>query len=163
MTELEYNADGQPQKLPVESADTKQSPASDKGQVVIVDDDPDDIDFLISALTQIIPAERIVTIMNSKSFIQYLEKLNISSHPDLIIMDKNMPDITGKQLIELLKSIPHLKYIPVVVVSGTVHPWEMKDLYEAGASSIMKKPSTFTEWVDLVNSIARIWLHMNMR
>ena len=61
-------------------------------------------------------------------------------NPDLITMDINLPNVSGLELIELLKADPQLKNIPILAVTAYVGKGEEIRLRKAGASDYMAKP-----------------------
>jgi len=61
-------------------------------------------------------------------------------HPDLILLDLNLPDIPGEKVLERLKSDPGTKSIPVVVLSADATSRQIKALREGGAAEYLTKP-----------------------
>jgi CheY-like chemotaxis protein len=59
--------------------------------------------------------------------------------PDVVITDVEMPHLTGLQLCRAIRDDPELQAIPVVLVSGSIHPEDPRAV-EAGATDILTKP-----------------------
>ena len=66
-------------------------------------------------------------------------------HPDLILLDINMPKLNGAQICKLLKNDPRTKYIAVVLVTGSNSPEDLASGFEAGADDYLIKPYNATE------------------
>ena len=64
----------------------------------------------------------------------------LSETPELILLDLQMPVMTGKQALTILKGNPQTSDIPVVVVTTTAHAGESHRLLDAGAASVLSKP-----------------------
>ena len=59
--------------------------------------------------------------------------------PDIIVLDMNMPILTGADCVARIKSNPRLKDIPVVIYSTDLDEPQVQHLYEAGVSRIIPK------------------------
>jgi CheY-like chemotaxis protein len=74
----------------------------------------------------------------------------VSETPDLILLDLQMPVMTGRQALAILKGNPQTHDIPVVVVTTTAGARERQTLVEAGAASVLHKP------IDSVHLLATV-------
>ena len=70
--------------------------------------------------------------------------------PDLVILDIMMPEISGLDILRQMRRDPALANIPVVVVSATTMPADIKNGMEAGASIYLTKPVGFHELKEAV-------------
>lgn len=68
-----------------------------------------------------------------------------TERPDVVILDIMMPEISGLDILRQMRRDPALANIPVVVVSATSMPADIKHGMEAGASMYLSKPVGFTE------------------
>jgi CheY-like chemotaxis protein len=68
-----------------------------------------------------------------------------AERPDVVILDIMMPEISGLDILRQMRKDPALADIPVVVVSATSMPADIKHGMEAGASMYLTKPVGFTE------------------
>ncbi|MGO4910073.1 response regulator [Pseudorhodobacter sp. W20_MBD10_FR17] len=60
--------------------------------------------------------------------------------PDIILLDMMMPNMTGVQLLEKLRLMPHLQDVPVVFMTARVQAAEVKALIDCGAVGVIVKP-----------------------
>lgn len=65
-------------------------------------------------------------------------------HPDLILMDIYLPEMTGGEAIAYLKANPATRDIPVLITSALQEPVVTKRALDAGAAEILRKPFSFT-------------------
>jgi PAS domain S-box-containing protein len=68
--------------------------------------------------------------------------IEIARHhsPDVIVLDLNLPDITGEQVMDTLKNDPRTEVIPVIILTGDVSAGQGPRLLELGASSVLTQP-----------------------
>ena len=76
-------------------------------------------------------------------------------NPDLITMDINLPNVSGLELIELLRADPQLKNIPILAVTAYVGKGEEIRLRKAGASDYMAKPISIRPFLTAVNRLLK--------
>lgn len=74
----------------------------------------------------------------------------IAEKPDIVLLDIMMPDISGLDILRLMRADPELTDIPVVVVSAKSMPADIKTGMEAGASTYLTKPVGFLELKEAV-------------
>ena len=73
------------------------------------------------------------------------QTLLIGRRPDLIILDLNMPEVTGLDMVEFLRRRPESKNIPIVILSSESADTNIEKALELGADSYIKKPVTLEE------------------
>ena len=116
-----------------------------------MDDDPEDREFFCDAMREIDPA---ITCLLAGSGTEALGLLqSITVLPDYIFLDINMPMMDGKQCLKTLKSIPHLKSIPVIMYSTSTDTREIRECYKLGAEDFLIKPHSFEKLVNDLSSI----------
>ncbi|HVE45198.1 MAG TPA: ATP-binding protein [Acidimicrobiales bacterium] len=72
--------------------------------------------------------------------------------PDLILLDLNLPDISGVTVLHRLRAEPASRNIPVVVVSADAMPRQVMELQALGAAHYLTKPFLVSEFLDVVDS-----------
>jgi CheY-like chemotaxis protein len=108
----------------------------------IVDDDADDQQFLIEALTENDQSVQCIIATNGQAAIDHL-KSGSSFLPDAIFLDQNMPGLSGRQCLVELKRTPSLKHIPVIVYSTSFDEREIHQIMQLGAFYFLVKGSSF--------------------
>jgi CheY-like chemotaxis protein len=102
--------------------------------VMIVDDDP-----RLSAALQFRLEQAGYRVRSACSGQDFLAQLDMQ-RPDLILLDLMMPDISGLEVLEYLRSDPELSGIPVVVVTAWGHAAVQTRCRELGAKGFLSKP-----------------------
>ncbi len=77
--------------------------------------------------------------------------------PDLILLDLNMPELNGQEVLKELKSDPNLKMIPVVVLTTSNADEDILQSYELQASCYIKKPVDFKQFGEVIQKLQNYW------
>ena len=77
--------------------------------------------------------------------------------PDLILLDVNMPRLGGLETLSAIKSDPQLHAIPVIMLSGSTSPDDIRDSYQARANCYVQKPTDLDRSVKFVQAIETFW------
>lgn len=104
--------------------------------VLYIEDNSSNIDLVTQILLTMRPNVQLVTSVYGKETVALATK----HQPNLILLDLNLPDIHGSEVIELLNKEEHLKDIPVVVVSADAMPSQVSTLLDAGVKHYLTKP-----------------------
>lgn len=125
--------------------------------ILLIEDDPDDIDLMQEALVDNRVDFRLDTISHGDRVLSYLEMSKV--FPDVIVLDLNLPKLHGREVLSRLKDSVAFKNIPVVVLTTSSSPVEKEYCLRLGASAFISKPSTidgFNETVSEIVSVARV-------
>lgn len=77
--------------------------------------------------------------------------------PDLIFLDLHLPKLDGRRVLSAIKADPALMTIPVVVLSSSVAPRDIGQLYSIGANSYVTKPVGLERFIQAVQTIEQFW------
>jgi CheY-like chemotaxis protein len=80
--------------------------------------------------------------------------------PGLILLDLNMPKKDGREALEEIKRTPHLRRIPIVVLTTSKGEEDIYRSYDLGASSYITKPVTFAALVKVIQAIGKYWFEL---
>jgi CheY-like chemotaxis protein len=126
--------------------------------IFIVDDDPDDRQIILDAFLERSPLIDYVFIENAETLLETLYS-GEADFPALILLDLNMPGMLGLQALKEIRGNKQFSQIPVIVLTTSTLNQDRKTSYELGASCFLRKPDSFSELVDLTDSIVKLWLH----
>lgn len=130
-------------------------------RILMADDDLDDVALVRRALVAARPNCEFVHVANGAELLACLSEYASEVEqrfPDLILLDLNMPLLTGKEALQVIKHDPLLRMIPVVVFSSSDDPSEVDAVYRLGANSYFSKPITLQALTETVQVIANYWL-----
>jgi CheY-like chemotaxis protein len=80
--------------------------------------------------------------------------------PDLILLDLNMPRKDGREALQEIKANPHLRHIPVVVLTTSQAEEDILRSYNIGAAGYISKPVTFEALVEIIKGLGQYWLQI---
>lgn len=138
----------------------KRSPAT----VLIVDDEPDDLFFMVAAFRAVGASSRIQTVGSGNEAVAYLEGEGsygdraLHPYPNFIVTDLKMPGLDGFGLLEYLKENPKSATIPTVVLSGSSDYDDIVRAHRLGASSYHVKPTDATALRAFVRVLHDYWM-----
>ena len=124
----------------------------DYKKILLVDDDEDDRQVFAQILHEINPHIPLETAENGLEMAALLDKTVETELPDLIILDQNMPKMTGKESLVFIKESPRYKKIVTILYST----YQVKDFYreclDLGAKDVVAKPDTMQSYRDMIES-----------
>jgi len=132
--------------------------------ILIGEDNPDDVFFLERAFARSGAMARLYFVNDGQQVIDFLKSNDPFQDrsrypfPDLLLLDLKMPRVSGLHVLGWLQAQPDLKKPPVVVLTGTAAPEEIKTAYALGADSCLMKPGD-ANLVPFVQNLQRDWLH----
>ena len=109
-------------------------------RIVLVEDDIEDAAITKRVLKHNKLDKDLVVATNGREAMQALQSLVKGNLPQLILLDINLPDISGIDLLTLIKSDKELSNIPVVILTGSNEDQDIQKSYDLGASSYLVKP-----------------------
>ena len=80
--------------------------------------------------------------------------------PDIILLDLNLPQKDGREVLEEIKTDENLKRIPVVVLTTSKAEEDIIKSYDLHANSYITKPVDFDQFIRVVRSIEDFWLEV---
>jgi CheY-like chemotaxis protein len=79
-------------------------------------------------------------------------------HPDIVLLDLNLPKKDGREVLKEIKENEKLKKIPVVILTTSQAEKDILRAYELHANAYINKPLDFDQFIDVIKSIANFWL-----
>lgn len=140
--------------------------AKDQFVMLLAEDDPDDQLLAQEALEATGLPHKLITLDDGQELIDYLDFPEASDAskvdllPDLIMIDLNLPRLSGRQVLELLKGNDRLRHIPVVVLTTSKAEDDVLGCYDLGAAGFFTKPVSFEGLVRVLESIDQYWFKM---
>ena len=132
-------------------------------RILVVEDDLGDQEITRRALRRDGFFADLHMVTNAKQAMDYLLHLagnpggSAGSLPDLILLDLNLPGMTGKQLLESVKENLELRGTPVVVVSTSAREQDIRDSYDLGCNSYVIKPLEAHRFIEQLREIYVYW------
>jgi PAS domain S-box-containing protein len=134
--------------LPETAAATPQLPAAKQvATILYIEDNRSNIELVEDILGECRPEIHLVTSTHGSQTVNMAKK----HQPDLILLDLNLPDISGIEVLEKLLAEPLTKSIPVVIISADAMPFQIEKLMKAGARDYLTKPLDVVEFLKTID------------
>jgi two-component system, response regulator len=139
----------------------------EKPTILLIDDNPDDIDLTIRALRKNNISSNLVVKMDSLEALAYLfgtgngTERKPHAAPHFILLDLKMPKIDGFQILRQIRGDERTRSLPIVVLSTSNEARDLIECYRLGANSYICKPMDFVTFSELIGHIGNYWLRIN--
>ena len=134
--------------------------------VLLVEDNRRDIRLLQRAFEQTGLATDLRVVHDGDAALAYLHRQGAytdpitSPCPSLILLDLNLPRMDGHEFLRRCKQDDRVKQVPILVLTMSARPDDVRLAYEAGANAYVVKPVAFACFVDLMGHLLSFWLHL---
>ncbi len=138
-----------------------------KGDILLVEDNPDDVELTLRALKKSKIANEVVVAKDGVEALDYLfgtgthAGRDISKMPTVILLDLKLPRISGLEVLKRMRADKRTKLLPVVVLTSSREEQDLINSYRFGANSYIRKPVDFTKFVEAVRELELYWLVLN--
>ena len=122
--------------------------------VLLIDDDPADRLLAEEAFAEHGATVRVRTCEDGPSA---LAELRAGTLPDVVILDLNMPRMSGSDVIREIRASADLRHLPVVILSTSDSATDVARAYDLLASSYMVKSRDFPGFVQQIDRFVRFW------
>lgn len=135
---------------------------NDKVDLLYVEDNEDYVNFVGRAVKKIDEKITYQYVTDGKDAFEYFQNKGIQGTPArVILLDINLPGMNGIELLRKIRSLPALKYIPVIMFSTSDNPQDVKNSYDNGANAYLVKPTGLAPLADTMKRICDFWLTVN--
>lgn len=134
---------------------------SENKHILLVEDNPADIDLIRHVFSEQEVAANITVATNGADALKALQGVMTGSRgksPDLVLLDLNLPGIGGRDLLAMMKKDPIVRRIPVIVLTSSHSSTEANECYSLGANSFITKPEDFHGLQSIIRAIESFWL-----
>jgi two-component system response regulator len=135
--------------------------------ILLVEDNPDDVELLLRALRKNNIANDIAVARDGAEALDYLfatgkyADRNADEAPRIILLDLKLPKLNGLQVLERIRTNKRTELTPVIILTSSKEEQDLISGYKSGANSYVRKPVDFNEFVDAVRQIGLYWLLIN--
>jgi two-component system response regulator len=136
-------------------------------EVLIVEDNPDDLELALHALHRGRVANRVEVARDGAEALDYLfgrgafENLSEADLPRVVLLDVKLPLIDGIEVLRELKGDRRTRRVPVVMMTSSAEDRDLAACYELGANSYIVKPVDIEQFFRAVQQVGLYWLALN--
>ncbi|MGA4552457.1 response regulator [Methylorubrum aminovorans] len=139
---------------------------ADLKPILLVEDNPNDIELTLAALEQSQLANAIVICRDGAEALDYLQLRGIYDRPDVsdpavVLLDLKLPKVDGLEVLATVKGDPRTRAIPVVMLTSSREESDLVRSYELGVNAFVVKPVGFKEFFDAIQDLGVFWAVLN--
>ncbi|MCX4028282.1 response regulator [Endozoicomonas sp. SM1973] len=130
-------------------------------ELLLIEDNECDVELARVAFERCDANCNINVVNDGVEGIRYLKKegeFESAAKPSIILLDLNMPKMSGASVLEFLKNDEDLRSIPVIIFSTSESKVDIIDSYTNNASCYIVKPFIIRDYISIVNQIISYWL-----
>ena len=137
--------------------------------ILLVEDNPDDIDLALYALRRHNLATHIHVVTDGVEALDFLFfrgeyiQREYAQNPKLILLDLKMPRVDGLEVLKAIRENPLTSGIPVVILTTSKEESDLLESYRLGVNSYIVKPVNFEQFSEVVRQLGVYWLSLNER
>ena len=134
-------------------------------EILLIEDNPGDVKITVEAFRDAKVSARVHTVENGEDALRYLRgqpPYIDQGTPNLVVLDLNLPTVSGYDVLIAMKADERLKSIPVLVISSSENPADVNRAYANQASVYLKKPVDLDQYFTMVRAIKDIWFRFAM-
>ncbi len=136
------------------------------GEILLVEDDPNDVELTLTALTENHLTNEIVVVRDGAEALDYLYQRGAyasreAGNPAVILLDLKLPKVDGLEVLKRIKTDPDLKTVPVVMLTSSREEQDLVQSYNSGSNAYVVKPVGFQDFVEAVREVGLFWTAIN--
>jgi len=135
--------------------------------ILLVEDNPDDEELARLAFAENRLDGELVVMRDGQEALDYLLAAgeyagrDANEQPRLVLLDLNIPKISGLEVLRRIRADERTRLQPVVVLTSSKEERDLVASYSLGANSYIRKPLDYGSFVEAVHSVSQYWLTLN--
>lgn len=136
-------------------------------EILLVEDNPDDLDMTLRALRKAHLANRIQVARDGAEAVDFIfgtgayAGRKIENVPKVILLDLKLPKVDGIEVLRRVKGDSRTSMVPVVVLTSSKEQPDVRECYHLGVNSYIVKPVNFESFASAVAELGMYWLLLN--
>lgn len=136
-------------------------------EILLVEDNPNDVELTLYALKRNNLANHIEVVRDGAEALDFIfctgayAHRNAQDNPKVILLDLKLPKVDGLEVLQRVKSDPHTRMIPIVVLTSSREESDIVESYQLGINSYIVKPVDFEQFIEATRQLGLYWLLLN--
>lgn len=136
-------------------------------QILLVEDNPDDVELTLRAFRKAKITNQIEVARDGVEALEYIfgtgkyASRDVADTPSVILLDLNLPKISGIEVLRRIRGDERTRLVPVVVITTSREERDVKGAYGLTANSYICKPVDFEQFTVAAQQIGLYWLVLN--
>jgi CheY-like chemotaxis protein len=136
------------------------------GRILLVEDDPRDIELTLTALQEYNLVNDVFVARDGQEALDYLYCRDQfagrdGNRPAVMLLDLKLPKINGLEVLQQIRSDQELRLLPVVILTSSHEEKDLVRSYELGVNAYVVKPVDFHAFVNAVKDLGVFWAMIN--
>jgi two-component system, response regulator len=135
--------------------------------ILLVEDNPDDVKLTLRAFKQQRISNEVVVARDGEEALDFLYGTrefagrDLSVMPSIILLDINLPKISGLDVLKHIRSQASTAYIPVIMLTTSNEDTDVLESYRSGVNSYIRKPVDYDSFSQAISQLGIYWLLLN--
>jgi CheY-like chemotaxis protein len=133
--------------------------------VLLVEDNPDDRDLTMRAFERHGLGTQVAIAEDGEAALEYLLRPGpdgaLRALPEVVLLDLKLPRIDGLEVLRRIRAAERTRLLPVVMLTSSAEEQDLVQSYALGANSYVRKPVSFTEFIEAARQLGVYWLELN--
>jgi CheY-like chemotaxis protein len=135
-------------------------------RILLAEDNPKDVELTLTALEEFNLANEVVVARDGAEALDYLYHRGTFAGlthalPVVVLLDLKMPKVDGLEVLRVIKDDPHLKSLPVVMLTSSRQEQDLIRSYQLGVNAYVVKPVDFPQFLNSVRQLGCFWALIN--
>lgn len=127
--------------------------------ILLVEDNPNDVEITTRAFLKGKIKNRLSVARDGQEALDMLRDLKAKGEvPGLVLLDLNLPKISGIEVLQKIKTDPETRRIPVIVLTTSTREEDVVRAYDLGVNTFISKPVRFEDFLKVVATIQEYWI-----
>ena len=139
---------------------------SDLKPILLVEDNPKDVELTLAALEQSQLANEVVVLRDGAEALDFLyrrgkhESRN-TVDPAVVLLDLKLPKVDGLEVLAKIKGDPAMRHTPIVMLTSSREESDLVRSYQLGVNAFVVKPVDFREFFEAIQDVGIFWAVLN--
>ena len=134
--------------------------------ILLVEDDKRDLELTLVALERSQLANEVIVVRDGAQALDYLLRegdfaRREEGNPAVMLLDLKLPKVNGLEVLQKVRSTPHLRSMPVVMLTSSQEESDVVRSYELGVNAYVVKPVEFKQFVTAIADLGIFWAVLN--
>jgi two-component system response regulator len=133
--------------------------------VLLVEDNADDVALMLRVFARVgvLGQDEIVVARDGAQALDFLFGSGTPLLPKVILLDLKMPRVDGLEVLRRIRADARTRLTPVVVLTSSDEERDVRESYDLGANSYVRKPEDSSQFSEAVTTVGRYWFHFNRK